>query len=82
MMKKIFLALLTSLAALPLWAQSDATTGSTNFEVERARLAQERKAVDARFATEQAACYRKFAVEDCLQEIVDGINSFYDETVR
>jgi pimeloyl-ACP methyl ester carboxylesterase len=23
-----------------------------------------------------------FAVEDCLQEIVDGINSFYDETVK
>jgi len=23
-----------------------------------------------------------FAVEDCLEEIVDGINSFYDETVK
>ncbi len=67
-MKNIALGLLIGLAVSPLWAQSEATSGATNFEAERARLAQERKDVDARYATEQAACYKKFAVEDCLQE--------------
>ena len=48
--------------------RATATTGTADFEAERARLAQERKAVEERFATEQAACYQKFAVEDCLEE--------------
>ncbi|MDR6535189.1 hypothetical protein [Variovorax soli] len=67
-MKKLLLSLLIGLGAAPLWAQSTATTGAMDFEAERARLAQERKEVEERFATEQAACYQKFAVEGCLQD--------------
>ena len=67
-MKKALLALLIGLAALPLWAQTAAIGGTTDFDAERARLAQERKALDATYATERAACYKKFAVEDCLLE--------------
>lgn len=67
-MKNTVLALLIGLAAVPGWAQLGATTGTLDFDAERARLAQERKALDKRFNTEQAACYKKFAVEDCLKE--------------
>jgi colicin import membrane protein len=67
-MKKLLACLLIGLGAAPLWAQSTATTGALDFEAERARLAQERTAIEERFATEQAACYQKFAVEGCLEE--------------
>ncbi|WP_077002688.1 hypothetical protein [Variovorax sp. KK3] len=67
-MKKLLSVLLVGLAAASVWAQTTATTGSMDFEAERARLSQERKAVDARHATEQAACYKKFAVQGCLDD--------------
>jgi hypothetical protein len=35
---------------------------------ERARIAAYRKTIEEAFATEQAQCYKKFAVNDCLQE--------------
>ncbi|MBC7376388.1 MAG: hypothetical protein H7346_03005 [Burkholderiaceae bacterium] len=37
-------------------------------QVERARIASERAAVDARFLVEEKACYKKFSVNDCLNE--------------
>jgi hypothetical protein len=67
-MKKLLLSLLIGLGAPPLWAQSTATTGTMDFEAERARLSQERKVIDERFAAEQAVCYQKFAVEGCLED--------------
>lgn len=67
-MKRTVLALLMVLASLSSWAQTIATTGTLDFDAERARLAQERKAAEATFQTEQAACYKKFAVESCLEE--------------
>jgi hypothetical protein len=67
-MKKLLSVLLICLGAGPLWAQTTATTGSMDFEAERARLAEERKALDARHAQEQAACYKKFAVQGCLDD--------------
>lgn len=67
-MKNTILALSMALTALPLWAQSTATTGGTDFDAERARLSQERKVVDERFQAEQKACYQKFAVEGCLED--------------
>ena len=67
-MKKIALALLMTLASLPLWAQSNAAAGNANFDAERSRLSAERDAIEARFAQERAVCYKKFAVEDCLRE--------------
>ena len=62
-MKKTFVAMLLGLAVLPLWGQTSATTANADLDAERARLSGERKAVEARYATEQAACYKKFAVE-------------------
>lgn len=67
-MKKIAIALLMTLASLPLWAQSNAAAGGTNLDAERSRLSSEREAIEARFLKERAACYKKFAVEDCLAD--------------
>ncbi|MDM0034117.1 hypothetical protein QTI33_18435 [Variovorax sp. J22P271] len=67
-MKNIVLALLLGLAAAPLWAQSSATAGGADLDAERARLAGERTAISARYDADRAACYKKFAVEGCLQE--------------
>lgn len=67
-MKNIVLALLIGLSGTPLWAQSGATTGGADLDAERARLAEERKAISARYDTDRAACYKKFAVEGCLEE--------------
>jgi hypothetical protein len=67
-MKKIAIALLMTLASLPLWAQSNAATGNVNLDAERRRLSDEREAIEARFLKERTACYKKFAVEDCLAE--------------
>lgn len=65
-MKNIVLAVLMTLGSLPLWAQSNAAAGNADFEAERSRLAAERAAIEARYEKERAACYQKFAVEDCL----------------
>jgi hypothetical protein len=37
--------------------------------LERERIRQVRLVEQARFATEEAQCYRRFAVNDCLQEV-------------
>ncbi|GAA4355895.1 hypothetical protein GCM10023165_48490 [Variovorax defluvii] len=52
----------------PLWAQTTATAGTLDVEAERARLAEERKALDQRHTQEQAACYKTFAVQGCLDD--------------
>lgn len=67
-MKKFALALLMMLASLPLWAQSNAAAGNADLEGEKRRLSTEREAIEKRFVEERAACYKKFAVEDCLRE--------------
>lgn len=67
-MKRILTALLFATMALPVWAQTVAATGKSDFDAERARLSQERKVIEERFNAEQKACYQKFAVEGCLQE--------------
>jgi colicin import membrane protein len=67
-MKKIALALLISLASLPLWAQSNAASGAADLAAERSRLSAERAVIEQRFLEERTACYKKFAVEDCLRE--------------
>lgn len=36
---------------------------------ERGRIEQERRQQEARFAAEEAACYQRFAVNDCLREV-------------
>jgi hypothetical protein len=67
-MKNPVLALLIGCAAAPLWAQSGATAPGADLDAERARLGRERAAVEERYTAERAACYKKFAVEGCLEE--------------
>ncbi|MDB5826370.1 MAG: hypothetical protein JWQ73_590 [Variovorax sp.] len=70
-MKKIFISFLlaaTALVSLPLSAQSVATAGNTDFAAERSRLTAERATVDKNFDNERAACFKKFAVESCLED--------------
>jgi colicin import membrane protein len=74
-MKKTLLAVLTVLSTLlvlpaaPVLAQpSDGMLAGLNVEAERARIDTERKQVEAKFKVEEAACYKKFAVNDCINE--------------
>lgn len=73
-MKKSLLALLVVLLGLSSMttstalAQTPITTGDTDLDAERARLADERKTIDTNYDRDRAACYKKFAVEGCLQD--------------
>jgi len=67
-MKKLIALLFACACASSALAQTTATVGSVDFEAERARLTRERDEVENRFKSEQAACYKKFAVEGCLKE--------------
>ncbi len=61
------------LLTLPLtlsFAQAVDTVGaSLDILAERARIQSERDAGEVRFIEQEAACYAKFAVTDCLQEV-------------
>jgi colicin import membrane protein len=46
---------------------SAAAAHAADDSAERQRIADERAAVEASFSAEQKACYRKFAVNDCLR---------------
>ena len=38
-------------------------------DAQRARILLERKAIEAQFATDEVACYQRFAVSDCLTQL-------------
>jgi hypothetical protein len=61
-MKRRIQSLLLLLLALPLVAQA------VDEAAERARIAAERKQADERFAADEKACWRRFAVNDCIAE--------------
>ena len=61
-MKLLLLCVAMLAAALPARAQTD-----TAIEVERGRIAAERSEADAWLASQEVACYRIFAVNDCLK---------------
>lgn len=70
-MKKTFLSFLLvviAAASLPLWAQSVAAVGNTDMTAERSRLTAERAKVEKDFENERTACFKKFAVESCLED--------------
>lgn len=68
---RLFLSFWLAFAPLA-WSQApepEAAPGSAqHLQEERTRIAAQRKDVEARYAGEQAACYKRFAVHDCLQE--------------
>ena len=61
------------LLTLPLtlsFAQAVDTVGAPlDILAERARIQSERDAGEVRFIEQEAACYAKFSVTDCLQEV-------------
>lgn len=73
-MNRRFFSLLFPLLGLfcaPMaWSQDQeqALGSEQQVRAERARIAAERESVEKRFAGEQAQCYQRFAVNDCLQE--------------
>ncbi len=81
-MKKHALVLLSMLAAASVWAQSAATSGNLDLNAERARISAERAAQETRSKTEQAACYQKFAVEDCLSDVRQRNRKLADDLKR
>lgn len=69
-MKKLFSVLALLLLAVPTFAQvSDAATPSLDIDGELRRIQADRTRAEARFAGEDAACYARFAVTDCLREV-------------
>lgn len=64
-MKSTRVFVMLALAMATGWA---AAQPQDEVKAERARIADERGRVEARFAVEEKACYAKFGVNDCLQE--------------
>jgi colicin import membrane protein len=66
-MKSIIISALV-LCCATAQAQQTVDPGQSPVQVERARIASERAAVDARYLAEEKACYKKFSVNDCLND--------------
>ncbi len=60
--KSLLFSLVLLAGAWPAWAQPDSAV-----ESERARISAERNQAEARFAAQEVACYKIFAVNDCLK---------------
>lgn len=73
-MKRLFSALALILITATVWSQpTEAGPGvvppaSTDVEGERYRIQADRAREAARYQTEEAACYARFAVSDCLRK--------------
>ncbi|MFC5500051.1 hypothetical protein ACFPOE_21085 [Caenimonas terrae] len=61
-MKPLLYCLALLAAALPAWAQGDAAE-----QAERARIEAGRKQAESQLVVQERACYRTFAVTDCLK---------------
>ena len=74
-MKKIIIFWLFAAWGAALQAQTAGTPTQSGMAVtsisdaERARIAIERTRLNSKFATEDAVCYRKFLVNECLDEV-------------
>lgn len=66
---KFSLLLLCALAVGPALAQPAADVPAAGRDTEKARIAAERARLEAGFKAEEAACYRRFLVNACLEEI-------------
>lgn len=72
-MKKLFSMLALLLIAVPSFSQpTEIDTGTTqplDMDGERSRIQADRVRQEARYEAEEAACYARFAVTDCLREV-------------
>lgn len=59
----------TSAAASALEGESNLSADATHRKLERERIRHEREAVTSRRHQAEAACYQRFAVEDCLRGV-------------
>jgi hypothetical protein len=50
-------------------AQNDASNTDSRLTSELAELKQEKLSIESKFKTQEAACYKKFAVSNCLQDV-------------
>ena len=66
---KFFWVLLCALAVSPAMAQPAADVPTAGLATEKADIAAERARLAAGFKAEEAACYRRFLVNACLEEI-------------
>jgi colicin import membrane protein len=66
---KFSLLLLCALAVGPSLAQPAAEAPAAGRDTEKAQIAAERARLEAGFKAEEAACYRRFLVNACLEEI-------------
>lgn len=53
----------------PAMAQNDTSNADSKLTLELTELKQEKLSVESKFKTLEAACYKKFAVSNCLQEV-------------
>ena len=67
----LFATILIALQAIntPAMAKNDASNVDSKLSLELAELKQERLSIESKFKTLEAACYKKFAVSNCLQEV-------------
>lgn len=69
-MNQFFIALFLATLSLFLGAQPVVgTVVPAGIDLERARISTERAGLEARFLVEDAACYKKFAVNHCLNRV-------------
>ena len=68
-MKTLFLHLSLLLLAMSAQAQQAATPGPEQVNAERARIEAERGRALARVEKEEADCYQRFAVNNCLRDV-------------
>jgi hypothetical protein len=68
-MKTLFLAMNSLLLAVGLHAQQAAPFTPEQINAERARIEADRAREKARIEKEEADCYQRFAVNDCLREV-------------
>ena len=68
-MKKLFLWWFAGAIGFSAMAQSSDDLASAAADRERERITAERIELEARFDAEEAACYKKFAVNSCLNAI-------------
>ena len=75
-MKPAIAFLLCCLGVFGVFAQSQPSTSQPNvtlltYEVQRARIEDERRRAQAQFDAAAVLCYQKFAVNDCLRDARD-----------
>jgi colicin import membrane protein len=80
---KLLLAALSAMVFLAeVQAQVTAPSNALDMNAERARIEADRVREQARYEKEEAACYQRFAVNDCLREVKVRRRATFEELRR